>query len=399
MRHADQQTVRRRQLLVCAAAVAALAGLAAAAAAAEEAASNEPAPGKVFRLWTMGCAHVGSDLRRGKRESLADAIRQSEQGGNEGGPPFDWDVALHVGDLSGTQGTPDEEEGREVVRQFLAATKHRREHFYNLAGNHDASRHGQPTMEWFRTWVDPTGENTATSGVEAAQRPYRVEGTWERYAFRAGNLLFLVMSDRNDFEPPVGRGERGGYPAGAVTGETFQWWKRMVEQNRDRIIISAHHHMLKETTVKSGPWEGMTKKADGSWRSGVHGYFPEGAPQGASYLYFVDGKPDAQAFESYLADHPGAIDLWIGGHTHTDPDDVTNGRSHVERKWGVNFINTAALTRHHGGKVPLSRLLTFTDGSNRVWVQCYLHTSEYAPQGWHDKAERIIELGRPFRMP
>jgi hypothetical protein len=33
-------------------------------------------------------------------------------------------------------------------------------------------------------------------------------------------------------------------------------------------------------------------------------------------------KPKAQAFESYLAAHPGAIDLWLGGHTHTHPDDV-----------------------------------------------------------------------------
>jgi len=397
MRHRHQRTVNRRQFIVSTT-LAASAGVGAALAAAAEPTLSNQATGKVFRLWTMGCAHVGSDLRKGKRESLADAIRQSEQGGKEGGPPFDWDIALGVGDLSGSQEPPDDEEGREVVRQFQAAKDHRREDFYNLAGNHDASRHGQPTMEWFRRWVDPTGENTATSGVDPARRPYPVEGTWERYAFRAGNLLFLVMSDRNDLEPPVGRGQRGGYPAGAVTGETFQWWKRMVEQNPDSIIISAHHHMLKETTVKSGPWEGMTKRPDGSWRSGVHGYFPQGAPQGASYLYFVDGRPDAQAFERYLADHPGAIDLWIGGHTHAYPDDVTNGRSHIERKWGVNFINTAALTRHHGGKVPMSRLLTFTDGSNRVRVQCYLHTSEYAPQGWYEKAERVVELGKPFRL-
>ncbi|GIS83573.1 MAG: hypothetical protein CM1200mP15_22050 [Dehalococcoidia bacterium] len=31
--------------------------------------------------------------------------------------------------------------------------------------------------------------------------------------------------------------------------------------------------------------------------------------------------------------------------------------------------------------VPLSRLLTFTEGSREVKVQCYLHTSGYAPEG------------------
>jgi len=367
--------------------------------AAEPDGAGKTTEAKTFSLWTTGCAHVGTDLRVGKRESLAGAIRQSEFGGKEGAPPFEWDVALHVGDISGNQGVPEDDEGREVVRQFAALKKHRREHFYNVNGNHDSSRFGEPTMEWFRTWVDPTGENTEHSGVHADRRPFPVEGTWERYAFRAGNLLFLMMADRNDLEPPVGRGERGGYPAGAVTGETFAWWKRMVEEDPDSIIISAHHHMLKDTTARSGLWEGMSKKRDGGWRSGVHGYFPAGAPQGASYLYFVDGKPDAQAFEGYLEERPGAIDLWVGGHSHMDPDDQTGGRSHIERKWGVNFINTAALTRHHGGKVPMSRVLTFTEGSNRVRVQCYLHTSEYAPEGWYAPAERVIEVGKPFRAP
>jgi len=358
-----------------------------------------PPPGRVFRLWVMGCSHVGTDRRVGNRESLAEAIRHAEQGGRDS-PPFDWDVAIHLGDLSGTQGSPTDEEGREVVRQFAAARKHRREHFYNLAGNHDASGPGEPTQAWFRKWVDPTGENSEVSGVDPRRRPYPIEGTWERYEFRVGNLLFLVMSDRNDLAPPVGRGPRGGYPAGAVTGETFAWWQREVEQNREAIVISAHHHMLRETTVASGPWEGFTKAGDGRWKSHYHGYFPEGAPRGASYLYFVDGRPDAGAFEQYLAANPGAIDLWLGGHTHTTPDDRTGGRSHLEHKWDVNFLNAAALTRYHGRRelcTPMSRLLTFTDGSDRVRVQCYLHTSHYAPQGWYAKAERVIRLGRPFR--
>ena len=175
----------------------------------------------------------------------------------------------------------------------------------------------------------------------------------------------------------------------------------------ENIIISAHHHMLKETTVASGPWEGHIQDENGNWKSLYHGYYPDGGPEGSSYLYYLDDKPDAQAFEVYLAEHPGAIDLWMGCHTHTTPDDTAGGRSHVERKWGVNFINVAALTLHHGldpqrqpgGTLPLcpmSRLLTFTEGSNEVKVQCYLHTSTYAQQGWHQPAERIIQLGKPF---
>lgn len=358
---------------------------------------ERPGPRR-FRLWACGDSHVGTDLRR-NRESLADAIRQSESGGDEGGPPFEWDIALHVGDLSGNQGSPNDEEGAEVVRQFAAAEGHRREDFYNLAGNHDASGPGEETQWWFRKWVDPTGENTEHSGVHPDRRQYPIDGTWERYAFRVGNVLFLIMSDRNDGGPPRGRAERGGYPAGAVTSETFEWWKRQVAANPDTIIVSAHHHMLRETTVASGSWEGFVRNGE-RWVSHYHGYFPNGGPEGASYLYWLDEQPNAQAFEHYLAEHPGSIDFWFGGHTHTNPDDHRGGRTHVERKWDVNFINCAALSRYHASKttLPMSRLVTFTEGSTDVRVQCYLHTSQHAPQGWYEPAERTLTMGRPFAI-
>jgi hypothetical protein len=375
---------------------------------------------RLFRLWVHGCAHVGTDLRYG-RESLAEAIRHSE---NE----FEWDIALHLGDFSGGETPPQDAEGEEVVRQLGALRTHRREALYALVGNHDASGADEPTQWWFRKWVDPTGESTGYSGVDRARVPYPIAGTWERYAFRVGNLLFLVMGDRNDGGPPVGRGPWGGYPAGAVTGETFAWWRRMVEANPDCVILSAHHHMLKETTVGSGPWEGYVRDEQGTWQPRYHRYFADGGPEGASYLYFVDGQPDSQAFERYLASHrpgewphappdpthpgaqphaprdmndpdrPGVIDLWLGGHTHTNPDDRFGGRSHVERKWGVTFVNCAALSRYHGRhNVPMSRLFTFADGSDEVRVQCYLHTSDYASQGWYAPAERRVRLTKPFR--
>lgn len=56
-------------------------------------------------LWTFSDAHVGTDASHGRR-SLADSIRHSERGGDEGGPPFDWDLALDLGDMSGGQEPP-----------------------------------------------------------------------------------------------------------------------------------------------------------------------------------------------------------------------------------------------------------------------------------------------------
>jgi len=130
-------------------------------------------------------------------------------------------------------------------------------------------------------------------------------------------------------------GNHDASPFGAPTseGREVNWWFR---KWADPIGEQSGVDPAKRPYPIDGTWERYTFKVEN------HG--PDGAPEGASYLYFVDDKPKAQAFESYLAAHPGAIDLWLGGHTHTHPDDVLNGRSHVERKWGVNFVNCAQLS-------------------------------------------------------
>ena len=352
-----------------------------------------------FTLWVAGDAHVGTDLGHG-RESLAEALRQSE-GGVPGYPEIGWDLMLDVGDLSGDWAPPGVDEGEEVVRQYGALTKHRREQIYNLAGNHDASGPDEPTQEWFLRYADPLGEHPEVSGVHADRRPYAIEGTWERYRFRVGNALFLVMSDRNDGGPPVGRGAFGGYPAGAVTGETFDWWVDQVESNQDNIIVTAHHHMLKETTIGSGEWEGFRAPDRYGFRRPLyHGYFKDEAPMGAGYLYWVDGNPNAMSFERYLEQHPQAIDLWLGGHTHAPVTQRHAGRSHIERVWGVSFVNCAALTRHHataGMSVypSCSRVFGFEEGRSSATVRTYLHTNDLAPGGWYGEPV-YLPLRHPF---
>ena len=381
-----------------------------------------PREAETFQLWVFSDAHVATDravsaaIRNGMEftppaaypESLASALRQSEEGGDLGGPPFRWDIALDLGDNAGLWDLPDDTQGREVVRQFGALKHHRREQIYSIAGNHDASpgnapsSAGKPANWWFRKWVDPMGENTATSDVDASRRPYAAEGSWERYSFCVGNIRFLMMSDRNDLPYPVGRREfGGGSPAGAVTSDTWAWWKENVEaaNEEDEIVISCHHHMLRETTVASGDFEGVSKYPDGRYRHGrYHGV--DGVPEGASYLYFVDDEPKAQRFERYLEQNPGAVDLWLGGHTHTFPDDVVSGRGHVERKWGTNFVNCAQLSKYHSFVTcpPMSRHFTFTVGSPLVRVRCYLHDDTHAPQGWYAPAERVLEFGRLFAL-
>jgi hypothetical protein len=351
-----------------------------------------------FRVWVFSDAHVGRDKKNGPRDSLAEAISQSESASG-----FDWDIALDLGDMSGDVGLPKDSEGEEIVRQFGVLKKHRREQIYDLSGNHDRSGLDEPQAWWWRKWIDPTGEHTEFSHVAAAKRPFPIDGTWERYSFRAGNVLFLMMSDINEPTQKVGRGTLGGNPSGVVSGETFHWWKSMVEQNPSSIIISAHHYMLKDTTTASGEWEGMRRDEKGGWKDWYHGYYEgKGTPQGASYLYWVDSKQDSGAFENFLGVSPGRVALWLGAHTHTAPDDTYGGKSHIERRWGTTFINVAGLTKYMGTPencVPRSWLLTFTDTSEEVTAQCYAHTSDHVPQGWYPKFDRVIKLSKQFKMP
>ena len=355
----------------------------------------ESAAPKSFRVWVFADAHVDTDRKHG-RESLATALRQSESKSG-----FEWDIALDLGDLSGAQGTPKDEEGKEIVRQFGALQRHRREQVYDLSGNHDRGGLDEAQAWWWRKWVDPTGEHSGFSGVNARKRPFPIEGTWERYSIRIGNLLILMMSDINEPSQQVGRGTLGGNPGGVVSGETFRWWKQMVEANPSSIIITAHHYVLKDTTVASGEWEGMRRDAKGAWQSWYHGYYPQGTPQGASFLYWVDSKPDSRAFEGVLAGAPSSVAMWLGAHTHTSPNDTYGGKSHVEQRWGTTFINVSGLTQYHGvapeNAVPRSWLLTFTEGSNEVTAQCYLHGDSYAPQGWYG-AVKVIKLPRELSM-
>jgi hypothetical protein len=93
----------------------------------------QPAPSHqeavTFNLWVISDSHVGTDKAASEGiqhglvgfkpppvyfESLAEPLRQSENGGAFGGPPIPWDIALNLGDYAGFWDAPEDEQGREV---------------------------------------------------------------------------------------------------------------------------------------------------------------------------------------------------------------------------------------------------------------------------------------------
>ena len=67
----------------------------------------------------------------------------------------------------------------------------------------------------------------------------------------------------------------------------------------------------------------------------------------------------------------------------------------------MTFLQVAALTRHHGGSHPLSRLLTFTDGSDEFKADVYLHDNSYKKNrvGWYKPAAKTFPLRHKFSAP
>jgi hypothetical protein len=278
-----------------------------AAAIAQPAAAVGHQEAKSFDLWVISDQHVGTDkaasegIQHGlvgfrpppvRAESLATALRQSEEGGAFGGLSFNWDIALNLGDYAGFWDAPEDEQGREVVRQYSVLKKHRREQVYNIAATRPPpDRIGQVIAVAHH-------QETDIADLEGVSLPGAVDRVRTLVRIDARGLRVLPDRVAPFAEPPVGllalvrgvsmlrgvvvAGDIVDLLAGAVTPETFAWWTSHVESaGKDEIIITGAHHMLRETTVGSGDYEGVSRNPDGTFRSGrYHG--PDGAPEGAS---------------------------------------------------------------------------------------------------------------------
>lgn len=351
-----------------------------------------------FWVWAAGDAHIQADLLS-DYESLAASAHQVREA--TGAP--DPDVWVNPGDFVGRGHCPGSEHGKQLRNQLQSVDRHR---MYAVAGNHDAN---SADMSWFRTYVDPTGRHRSESGVEREKRPFPTRGAWDHYAFRAGNAVFLMLSDRNAGPPPFGRKCGAGGPAGRYSRETFEWWVDQVEAHRDEIVVTVAHHALLRTTTYTDYGEGAEHAHDradrGSWAD----------ERGASIVYAIgeetiDGRNAAGAsigerdygFKTFIREHPGAVDLWISGHTHRElhPGAAHDGRGLVEEVHGTWFVNAGALTRKHAApEVPFSRMIGFRPGSEEVEVRTFLHADGWkgTEKGLYEEAAERISVEPAFR--
>src|SRR6056297_527409 len=146
------------------------------------------------------------------------------------------------------------------------------------------------------------------------------------YASRYGNILFILMSD----EQRTAMQE--------ISDETFRWWKDLVINNQDKIIITVTHACLKQSGLLSSAFP--TMRIAGSDRF-------------------------AEVLKEYH------VDIWISGHSHLPT--YFNGK--VNRPFRYRdtlFLEVAAIRKDIISGIE-SWILELEHGSRKVQVAARNH--------------------------
>jgi len=342
-------------------------------------------------VWVFGCSHVTHDVSGGFN-TVRDAIADAEAVG--------FDIAVNLGDVTGL-GLPSADDGAVWLSQVNSGlSSHIAEDIYSICGNHDrTAERGVNSGSWFRRFVDPLGEFPRQSGINKARRPYAINGDWQRYNIKIGNLRLLFISDINRSKNP-GRSNTDGDPGGVVTSGTVKWWESQLSRASDagEIAITFAHYLPRDTTTATGRYEGGTLDDAGNYSPFYHG---PGSTMGkcSSYLAFVDSK-EGRPFIDYMEQNPGLCALWVGAHNHVKPEKEVGGKGHVETLHGCTFIQNGALTRLHHSRAkeryPRSQFFTFTSGSSTASMRTYYHEdTDYSSRGLA-QASTALSLPRAF---
>lgn len=165
-----------------------------------------------------------------------------------------------------------------------------------------------------------------------------------------GNILFVFISD-----------EARGKPT-TVKDETFLWWKKLVESNRDKIIVVTTHAPL----------------------------------EGSSIIF--SGLRDRQILRSERFTEvlkKERVDLWLSGHLHLPhffPRTITR-RKNLN---GTVFVHVSSIRPELAGlKRSESRLLAFHCGTKKASV----FSRDHAKGKWRNRHARRLNLSKTVKCP
>ena len=212
------------------------------------------------------------------------------------------------------------------------------------------SRSNDADFTWFKEtrarakvtdWYQIAGNHDVRSGPIF----YKYFPQPQYYAVGYGNLLLLFLSDQST----ASRTD--------ISDETFLWWKDMVENNSEKIIITVTHAQLKGS--------GLT----GSFLSSrvIH---------------------NSKRFEKVLQKEKVA--LWVSGHSHL-PQRLSGTVSVQKNLGGTCFVNVASISDELFLDSE-SRFFYFKDGSDVLWMRSRNHSKRL----FNTSLDIPIPLGRSF---
>ncbi len=167
------------------------------------------------------------------------------------------------------------------------------------------------------------------------------------FAIVKNNVLFIFMSDS----------QRG--KSTTISDETFEWWKDLIINNQDKIIVVTTHAPLEDSGIPFSSFEGRK---------------------------VVDSKRFTQVLKDYN------VDIWLSGHLHL-PHEIMNNIVEKDKYNGAIFVHISSIRPEILGiKESESRVITFACGSDKVLIQSRKHDDGiYEPE-----QDRVFKLSKKY---
>jgi predicted MPP superfamily phosphohydrolase len=150
------------------------------------------------------------------------------------------------------------------------------------------------------------------------------------YSVTAGNMLMLFMSDEDRHPPQY------------ISDDTFNWWKKQVIENQDKIIVTITHAYPKHS-----------------------GLFMAEHIESRTIL-------NSERFEEVLKKY--RVDLWLAAHTHI-PSFFGQNENRVEEFKNTTFINISRIRRDFNFN-PESRVIILKNNSPVMTIKTRDHDDE-----------------------
>ncbi len=210
------------------------------------------------------------------------------------------DGAICVGDIV-QHGSQDlAEEAYTWFYNLYSKTGLSRKDLYEIAGNHDARN------------ID--------AYLKATGKPLH-------YSLQYGNLLIILLSDEKDSS------------GSDISDGAFNWWKNLVETNRDKNIITITHSHL----------------------------------GGSGFVYNIISYRNVQGSERFREVlKKEKVELWLCGHTHV-PSFLGLSKRQISSLGDTVFMNTASIREDFPFSDAESRIITLKKGSDQMTVQIRNH--------------------------